>query len=151
MNRDAASSLLWLVLGLGIAWGGRDLGLGALHDPGSGFIFFWLGLIIAGLAVAVLVGALWGKGPRIKAGEAWAGTRWPKVLWVLGGLLLYAASLEPGGFVPATMALLLYLLKVVERQGWWFSAGWAVAATLAAYLVFEVWLGTQLPKGMLGI
>ena len=32
-----------------------ELGLGRASDPGSGFILFWTGLIMAGLSVALLV------------------------------------------------------------------------------------------------
>lgn len=151
MNRDAASSLFWILVGIGLSYGGYDLGLGTLKEPGSGFIFFWLGLIVVGLASLVFAQAALGRGMRVDLGTAWSGLQWKKVVWVLAALVFYAGTFPFLGFIPATVILLMFFFKVVESQGWFASVAWAVAATLAAYLLFEVWLGTQLPKGLLGI
>ncbi len=33
---------------MGVCYGGYDLELGTLRDPGSGFMFFWVGIIMIG-------------------------------------------------------------------------------------------------------
>jgi putative tricarboxylic transport membrane protein len=57
-KKDILSSLFWMAVGLGVCYGGYDLELGTLRDPGSGFMFFWVGLIMIGLSLAVLVKAV---------------------------------------------------------------------------------------------
>ncbi|MEW6667695.1 MAG: tripartite tricarboxylate transporter TctB family protein [Thermodesulfobacteriota bacterium] len=151
MNRDAASSLFWSLVGIGISYGGYDIGLGSLKEPGSGFIFFWLGLIVVGLASLVFVKSTLGEGTRVEMRTAWSGLQWKKVVWVLAALVFYAGSFQFLGFILATVILLMFFFKVVESQRWFVSVAWAVGATLLAYLLFQVWLGAQLPKGLLGL
>lgn len=146
---DLASGLFWLAAGLAVAWAGWDLELGALSDPGSGFLVFWMGVIIAGLAAIVLVQAL----RRVPTGETlaarWAGVRWFKVVVVVALLAAYAWALPRVGFVAGTAVLLVLLFKAVEPQRWWVATVAAAATTLIADLVFRVWLGAQLPAGTL--
>lgn len=151
MNRDAASSLFWMLVGFGISYGGYSIGLGSLKEPGSGFIFFWLGIIVVGLASLVFVKTALGKMARVDVTAGWLGLRWKKVLWVLVALIFYASSFQFLGFILATVILLLFLFKVVEPQKWLESVAWAVGATVASYFLFQVWLGAQLPKGLLGL
>ena len=42
--------LFWLAFGVFITWQGWLLDLGSLREPGSGFVFFWLGLVVVGAA-----------------------------------------------------------------------------------------------------
>jgi putative tricarboxylic transport membrane protein len=145
---ESAAALVWLALGALVAWAGWDLGLGVLHEPGSGFVLFWVGLVMAGLALVVLAtalragagGPLWGVGPR-----------WSKVPLVVAALLVYAWALPSLGFVLTTALVLVYLFKVVEPQRWWVALAGAVASAVVGYVVFKVWLGAQLPAGLWGI
>ncbi len=49
-----------------------------------------------------------------------------------------------------TLVLFIFLLGVVEKKKWLFTVFVGIAVTVVAYLVFEVWLQSQLPKGLLG-
>ncbi|OGL10870.1 MAG: hypothetical protein A3I17_02895 [Candidatus Rokubacteria bacterium RIFCSPLOWO2_02_FULL_72_37] len=144
---DVASSLFWMALGGFVAWSGWDLELGSVNDPGSGFLLFWVGLIVVGLSVGVLVSAL--RAPAGPARPIWAGARWDKVALVLVVLVAYGWALPRLGFVLTTTVVLVFLFKVVEPQRWSVAIGGAVASALIAYLVFKVWLGAQLPAGFL--
>ena len=149
-KKDILSSLFWMAVGLGVCYGGYDLELGTLRDPGSGFMFFWVGLIMIGLSLAVLVKAVRMK-PDQKGGGLLRGeVRWAKILSVLAVLVLYAYVFPHLGFILSTVLLLLFLFKAVEPQKWSWAVLGAVISTLTAYGVFQLWLGTQLPKGFLG-
>jgi len=140
-----------MVLGLGVSYGGWDLDLGTLHDPGSGFMFFWVGIIMVGLSLSVFVQGVRTRAdsPGIRA--VFSGLRWPKVVYVLIALSLYAYGFNLLGFILATVLLLIFLFKAIEPQRWSIAILGAVGSSVAAYLVFQVWLGSQLPKGLLGI
>jgi len=139
-----------MAVGLGVCYGGYDLELGTLRDPGSGFMFFWVGLIMIGLSLAVLVKAVRMK-PDQKGGGLLRGeVRWAKILSVLAVLVLYAYVFPHLGFILSTVLLLLFLFKAVEPQKWSWAVLGAVISTLTAYGVFQLWLGTQLPRGFLG-
>ena len=150
-KKDILSSVFWLGLGAAVAYGGYDLELGTLHDPGSGFMFFWVGVIMAGLSLSILIRALRSREPRGK--EPSLRTEFPlaRTLPVLAALFLYAYFFAQLGFILSTIPLLVFLFKAVEPQKWSWAVLGAVLSTLTAYGVFQVWLGSQLPKGLLGI
>jgi putative tricarboxylic transport membrane protein len=145
---DFWSGLLFTLLGIWLAYEGRDLGLGELREPGSGFILFYLGLIMAALSAGVMVsGLVAGKGTTVAS--LWAGKRLGKVLLVVAYLTVYAMLLEPVGFVPLTVLLLILLFKTVEPQGWTTAIVGSVVTTAVVYVVFGLGLGTQFPAGLL--
>jgi len=82
-------------------------------------------------------------------GDAFAGLRWGKVLYVMALMLLYAAVVEYFGFILSTAVLLLVLFKTVEPQSWRVAILGSALTTLGAWAVFVAWLGTQLPVGSL--
>ena len=147
MNRaDVASSLVWLGVGAYVCYAGWELELGAVNDPGSGFMIFWVGVVMLLLASIVLVGALRrrpGMGPQMVWGD-----RWQKVVMVVAVLIAYAWVLTWLGFIGTTFVLLVVLFKFVEPQRWSVALGGAVASALIAYAVFHLWLGASLPPGV---
>ncbi len=150
-SKDIISALFWMIVGAGICYGGVDLELGTLHDPGSGFIFFWVGLIMVGLSLSIFIRALKEKG---KAGEMrliWSEVQWKKIVSVLVALFLYGYFFQTLGFILSAALLLVFLFKAVEPQRWSVAILGAVVSSLVAYVVFQVWLGSQLPKGLLDI
>jgi putative tricarboxylic transport membrane protein len=150
---DIASGALLAALGFFFVAAGRDLGLGRLSDPGSGFLIFWVGLILIALSSGVVVVA-WRSGIDGEGGtlrSVWAGANWRKVGYVVLVLAVYAWALPTLGFLLATVVLLLVLFRTVEPQSWTTSVVGSAVATLAAWLLFVKALGTQLPTGLWGV
>ncbi len=150
-NRDLFSSLFWLAMGAGVCYGGYDLELGTLHDPGSGFMFFWVGAIMIGLSLFIFIRAIRERGKAEETKILWSQVQWKKNIYVLAALFLYAYAFSPLGFILSTVLLLIFLFKAVEPQRWSVAILGALLSTLTSYAVFHLWLGTQLPKGFLGI
>ena len=146
-NSELLGGLFWLAVGAFIIWAGRDMGLGSLHEPGSGFAFYWIGILMCALAVAVIGQAVISGGPSL--GSLWAGTRWGKVLVVVLLLLAYGVGFETIGFIPCTLALLLALMWFVDPVQWWLAPLIAGSATFGVWLALTKWLKIQLPAGML--
>jgi putative tricarboxylic transport membrane protein len=136
---------------MGVCYGGYDLELGTLRDPGSGFMFFWVGIIMVGLSASILIRALKMKAEVERVGILGKDIRWKKIIAVLAVLFLYAYAFTYLGFILTTGLLLLFLFKAVEPQRWSWAVLGAIVSTLTAYGVFQLWLGSQLPKGFLGI
>jgi len=150
-SRDIISSLFWAVIGIGICWGGWDLGVGSLHDPGGGFIFFWVGVIMFGLSLVIFIPAIRLEAVKGEMKGIWAGIPWKKMVSVLVVLFIYSYLFTPLGFILTTIPLLIFLFKAVEPQRWLWAVLGAVISTLAAYVVFRLWLQCQLPQGLLGV
>ena len=132
----AALGVLWMVTSFGMPfWQG--------FAPQSGFVPFWYGVILTGLAAACLVNAL----RRTEDEKPPIG----KPLVVLAALAAGILGLEVTGFGPAVFLLLLFLFAAVERLPLVRSAIVAAATTAVLILLFRVWLGVQLPIGPLWI
>lgn len=139
--------LFWLAVGAFVCWSGRDLGLGTLHEPGSGFALFWIGLLMIGLSLLVVAPAVVTASPSVAS--LWDGTRWPRVILVIALLLIFGFSFETIGFVPGAIALLLVLMLFVDPVVWWKALIVAVTAPLCVWWAMTRWLKIQLPAGLL--
>jgi hypothetical protein len=78
------------------------------------------------------------------------GVRWEKAFIVLASLFLYGWLLGVLGFVLCTFLFLAFLLRAVAPQKWAWVVGGSFLITAASYLVFEVLLKAQMPKGVWG-
>ena len=143
----ASSALFWVVLGILVCYGASRLGVGTVTEPGSGFIFFWSGLILVLLSLVALAESL--RGGADASAEI-STINWRKVALVLLALLLYAFFLERLGFVLTTFLLLSFLLAFIEDTHWGRSLGVAGAAALGSFAIFELWLKIRLPHGIFG-
>jgi putative tricarboxylic transport membrane protein len=151
-SREIISSIFWLTMGIGVCYGGYNLEIGTLQDPGSGFIFFWVGIIMIGLSLGVLIRAMRETAiPGELKKVLWTEIRWRKIVSVLVALFLYATAFTFLGFILSTFLLLTFLFKAVEPESWTKAVLGAIISTFAAYGIFQLWLGSQLPKGFLGI
>ncbi len=137
--------LFWLGVGVFVTWQGWLLELGTLREPGSGFVFFWLGLIISAFAAFIAIGGVRGRGPLL--GELWRGARWRNVLLVVLALIAFGFLFERLGFVICSLALLLFLMTVVDPVRPVLSIPISIVAAVGVWYVLEKVLLVQLPKG----
>lgn len=146
-NSELWGGLVWYLVGIFVAWSGRDLGLGVPHEPGSGFALFWVGLLMAALASVIVIGAVYRGGPDLAG--LWAGTRWRKVLTVLVVLLIYGFTFELIGFIPTSIALLLFLMLFIDPVDWRIALPVTLGVVLGIWWVMTKALKIQLPAGIL--
>jgi putative tricarboxylic transport membrane protein len=144
-------SILMILVGFYVAAGAIRLGVGSVDKPGAGFIFLWLAVILAGLAVIDLVNNII-KNDRKSAIQKplWKGFRWGKVILVLAGVGVYAIVLDILGFIVSTFLVLLFLFKVVEPFKWRDAIIGSVLTIAVVYAVFGIWLKVPFPSGILG-
>jgi putative tricarboxylic transport membrane protein len=148
-NNDQRSSLFWLAFGLAIALYSRKYGLGRLSSPGPGFLPCLTGLAIAGLALVVFAQQFFKPGGE-KIRDLWQKKNWTTVLMVLGVLVLYTLLFNFLGFLLDTFWLIAFLLRIIEPMSWIKVLAGATGAAGGSYVIFELWLQAQLPKGFLG-
>ncbi len=145
---DRSSSLLWLLFSLFVCWESRKLNIGTFHSPGPGLFPFWLAVILGGLSLLLFSLSF---GSVSAGGEGiFKNIKWWKILLILVSLFAYSLVLEHLGFVLATFFLVILLIRIIERKNWIMVITVGVSSALLSYLVFQVWLQTQLPRGILG-
>ena len=119
-NSELWGGLFWLAIGAFVIWAGRDMGLGTLHEPGSGFAFFWIGILMCALVA----------GGHRPGRSSPAARRWPRsgtaragarCWWSSGCCWSTAWASSAIGFIPCTLALLLVLMWFVDPVGWWLA------------------------------
>jgi putative tricarboxylic transport membrane protein len=146
---DRISGLFWLIFSLFFSYSAYKLGMGSLRQPGPGFVFFWAGIVVALLSLSVIVKSFGTRATDEEKESIFGKSNVPKVCFVLISLFLYALLMEQLGFLIVTLLLFLFLLGVIEKKRWVFAVLVSFAVTVIAYLVFEVGLQSQLPKGVL--
>ncbi len=116
--------------------------------PGSAFLPFWLGVVMAGLAGLLLLGALRSS----VAGPAWLprGQGLRRLGIVLAVTIAFVALLKVVGMILGTALFLVALLRFLEGYRWSVTLGVAVLAAGANYLVFTYWLRVPFPVSALG-
>jgi len=117
--------------------------------PGPAFLPFWLGLVMAFLALGMLIRSL----KQQYAGDAWLprGEGLRDMLVVLGVTVVFIATLRVTGMVLGTALYLLVLVRYLGRHAWWLTFLVAAAAAGFNWLVFVRWLRVPMPEGMLWI
>ena len=139
--------MFWLAVGAFTVWAGRDLGLGELRDPGSGFALFWIGCLMVLLSAGVLIGAF--RRPGEPLAMLWHEARWRKVLTVVALLLAYGLLFEPLGFIVCSVALLLVLMLFIDRVDLRIALPLALLAPVGIWSAITHWLRIQMPPGVL--
>lgn len=147
------ASIFWILIGIYVAIHGYWLGLGHLHSPGSGFIFFLAAVLLIVLSATELLITFTGNaamGEEKREMPVWSGVRWQKILLVLIAVSAYVYFLNRAGFLLSTFLLMLFLFKVVEPTRWWIAILSSIVTTTLSYAIFNRWLGVPFPGGVLG-
>jgi hypothetical protein len=148
-NTDQSSSLFWIAVGIGIAIRSIKYGLGTFHEPGPGFITFFAGAILTFLSLALFFSSFSDQEKRGGLRSLWAGLEVGKVLYVILLLVAYALLLKSIGFLISTFVLLSLLFRVKGNYRVRTILFMSLLVTAVSYVIFEIWLKAQLPKGIL--
>ena len=142
--------IFFLLLSIYVCRVSLKLGLGHLQKPGPGFISFWSGVILGILTILMLVQSIWlDKADR--AGEKKERIEWRAVFLSIGALFVSILIFERFGFIISAFLLVGFLLKCIERKGWFVTLLTSLLMTLASHYIFKVLLQAELPKGVFGL
>jgi hypothetical protein len=75
---------------------------------------------------------------------------WKPLLITFGAMTAFTLFIESLGFNIVTFLFVGLLLLVVERKSWKISLVTAICVALGAYVVFDLLLRSQLPRGPFG-
>jgi putative tricarboxylic transport membrane protein len=144
-------SILAILIGAYVAITAYKLGLGSLHRPGAGFIFFWAAVLLIVLAATDLGISIPGRAREISDEKPlWKGFRWHKVVLVLAGLSASTYFFNGLGFLLSTFFVMLFLFKIVEPFKWVNAILGSLLTLAIVYAVFGIWLKVPFPSGFLG-
>lgn len=147
--RTQIPAIAWLGIGIAIATGAHNLGVGALNSPGPGLFAFIIGVSMALLSISIVVTGI-GAPAEPEISSTAAPRRALPVVAVVAALMFYALALERIGFVLCTLLFLAGLLGVLGRRSWLVTATASLGITAGSYVIFAKLLKINLPIGPLG-
>jgi hypothetical protein len=149
-NPDQYSGIFWILLGGVITVSSFYYGVGSFSTPGPGFITFGAGAILTILSLLLFISSTRSKGSGQSLRSLWEGRQTGKAFYILGLLAAYMLLVTPLGFLISTFFLLILLFRVQASYSLKTVIFLSAASTIASMVVFDVWLGVQLPRGFMG-
>lgn len=150
MRTEIFHALFWLCVGLIATYSSTHYSLGSLSDPGPGALPFILGLLFILLALIYLVqAARVRETPARKSFEIGAG--WKKVAWIVALLTFSAVVFESLGFLITIFLLITISMLLMDPRRWMLAVFMGLSSSLGSYVLFDIWLKVQLPRGILNL
>ncbi|MBN8504663.1 MAG: tripartite tricarboxylate transporter TctB family protein [Burkholderiales bacterium] len=127
-QRDLFAGLLFVVTGVGFAYGSTQYDFGNSSNPGPGYFPFGLGVLLALLGALVLFKAM---SIESRDGEPIGRIGWRPLLVVVGAIVLFALTLPRLG-LPIAVVLTALLATRASRESRWLESA-LLALGLAAF------------------
>ncbi len=151
MNAERVSGFFWLAVGLITLYGSFHLGLGTFREPASGFFPLLAGCVICFLAIIVLLQSFRRREEAwAKLSTLWAEVDWHRPLIIVFLIVGFILVLEWLGFILSGFLFLFILFKWEGKMSWRKAIMIPLITLIFTYLIFDVFLKANLPKGILG-
>lgn len=141
----------WVGIGILIcllAWKSK---LGSFQEPGAGFVAFFSGLFVSGVGLVMFFSEVLSKISSTGSADlsqAFHNVSWSRLAYTILLLLGYALLLNTLGYILTTFLAMWGLFHDWRKNRWVSSFLTSLLTTAATYLVFEVWLHCQFPRGV---
>lgn len=141
---DVIASLFLVLVGVAVIIEANKLTIGTIKNPGAGFFPFLGGCCLIVLCLILLVQALRGRSLGVKA----FGDLLRPALLVIG-FVVYTLIFDLAGYVISTIILSAVVLRILDTKSWWVVAGVSIFIAVGTYILFDRFLQTPLPAGIL--
>ncbi len=146
---DQYAGIFWLILGGAITLSSFHYKVGSLAEPGPGFITFLAGSFLTLLSVILFLSS-WKSKEGLGLRQLWGGRQTGKAFYVLLLLAVYMFVVTPLGFLISTFSLLVLLFRVQGTYALKSVLPLSALTTFFSFIIFDRWLGVQLPRGFMG-
>ena len=148
MLQDRIASLVFVVLGIVVMIESARLSLDNIHNPGPGFVPFFLGLFMVILSFLSLMA----PDKKVRAEAFWNNwQRGKSTFFIFAGMLVYLVLLKMMGFYLDTLCCLIYLIKLSGGRSFKRSILISIPTMIVIYIIFGRLLIIPFPRGILGI
>jgi len=142
------TTLLFTLFGLFITWECRKLSYWSEFGPGPGFLPLWIGICLTLLSFSLFIQSVKSKG-KADSGEpffvSWKESR--RVWLVILAYCSVGVLVHWLGFHLLSAFFVFFAMAFVERRSWWVSLTAGVLTALGFYVVFDVLMKSDLPRG----
>jgi hypothetical protein len=141
-QRDFVSGLLFIIVGIGFAWGATTYSFGESARPGPGYFPFGLGILLALLGAIVVFGALT---VETEGGEPIGHIAWKPLILILATVGVFGYVLPHFGLVIAVPLLIFMAGFAGDEFSWKDALISSIVLTIGSYLIFIKGLGLIIP------
>lgn len=141
-QKDFWSGLMFVVVGIGFAWGATNYSFGSSARPGAGYFPFGLGLLLGLLGAIVLFKALT---IETEGGEPIGAFAWKPLLMIVGSVAVFGWALPHLGMWVALPLLVIVAAYAGDEFHWKEAIFNAIILTVASYVIFIYGLALTIP------
>jgi hypothetical protein len=141
-QKDFWSGLMFVVIGIGFAWGATSYSFGSSARPGPGFFPLGLGFLMAALGGIVLFKALVVETEDGDPIGAWA---WKPLITIMAAVGLFAFTLPRLGMVLALPIMIVMASMAGDEFRWKEVFFNCVVLTVGSWLIFIKGLNLVIP------
>jgi hypothetical protein len=145
MTTDRISGAALVIFSVLVIWQTRALPLGTFRQPGPAYIPILLALL--SLILGAFIAAIGGNAKKVSS-IRW--NEWIHAVAILSACVVSAFGIERLGYRLTLVLVLSFLLRVVERRGWFLSASLAFVLAFGSFFLFYTLLRVPLPQGPFG-
>jgi hypothetical protein len=141
----------WIGMGVLIcllAWKSK---IGFFREPGPGFVAFISGIFVSMIGLVMGLSELLSKislRSSTDLNQTFSIASWPRLIYTMVLLLSYALLLNTLGYILTTFLVMWGLFYDREKSRWVSSGLASLISVGVTYLVFQVWLRCQFPRGI---
>lgn len=152
-KRDVAGSIFWILVGSFFCVGSLKYGLFNEGIPGPGLLPFLGGIILIFLGLMVFVVAFRKSGHEKDVQDEFFPEKFSlkKIVFTVMAIIFYLVVLEYSGFLLTTFFFMLFLFRFIEPKKWTVAITSSVLIASFFYILFQLLLKVQLPRGIWGI
>jgi hypothetical protein len=141
----------WIGLGVVICFLAWRVHLGSFREPGPGFVAFVSGLFISIVGLIMFLSQVLSgisSDDGFDLGLSFRNISWFRLAYTTVLLFGYAVFLNSLGYILTTFLVMWGLLYDRKKNNWALSFLTSAVIIGVSYLVFDVWLRSQLPRGI---
>jgi putative tricarboxylic transport membrane protein len=148
-TKDFCSGAALAVFGLYVTTASLRFDYLSEEGPGPGFLPFWLGMGIFGIAVVLIVNTQRHQAARAsKQPQSWSAESRALSAWLA---LMGAIFVSPiVGFAVSLMLLTVFIIAYLEQRSLWSAVLVALGLSIGFHVIFVFALGLSLPASPLG-
>jgi putative tricarboxylic transport membrane protein len=151
-DRDLFGIFFWMGIGFYFCIGALTYRLFEENLPGSGLLPFFVGIVLISLGIILFISLIKEKKEKIPKERFFPEkSSLKKLFFAVLALSLYGLFLEYIGFLFITFLFMIFLLRFIEPQRWVVTLTISALITVCSYILFQILLKAQLPKGFLGM
>lgn len=139
---DFWSGLMFLLVGLGFAWGATEYSFGNSARPGPGYFPFGLGVLLSVLGAVVLFKALTIES---EDGDPIGAIAWRPLGVIVGAIALFGWALPHLGMVIALPLLVVIAAMAGDEFKWLEALMTAAVLTVGSWFIFVWGLNLVIP------